>query len=608
MRKEVENMKLGKAKKEIEVTGKKKNAKASSVGIVAVTSALVLVGTLLFGVVEIASAQKTLPKGGNSFETAVGLQLGSYVNDDDIPYDSPEFFKLTIKAGQALIVNVTNPTEKAASKYSKDISSCTLFCDEKFRPIDPNIRIDGTGTPIPVSVDPDAFPLTHLDGAERSGTWSWLLNSEKSLYTYYMRCYGTKGTKYDISLEDNFDAGSKTDAGDSFETAMEITPRVYKGYLSGEWRGTDAKDIYMMHVEKGDILTVKITSKGLLLGGFKIYDSDKKFLFGSRAETPGGPHFLTREIIIIDDIYIEIERYYTSTFKVLKGLEGYGGYVLEITTGAEAPPVTPTPKPTITPASTPTPSPSEDPFNYQGEYTLDLNELIDEEKVPLSYVMKYANEYKVSPCLIMAVIRQESNFKASANGGADVGYMQVTYDAAKDGGYKGTEQEWRQKDGFDLDQNIEYGTKYLRALNDIFRKGKLLTKDLKATKIPDKTERLKFVLVAYNGGQGRIANAQQICEDEGDNPEKWDDVKEYLEAAGATPEKAEIIRDYVEQVIEGRDLIEGPRRGYEFFLTIRVPVGGASMPEEGEEGVPGFEAVFAIAGLLAVTYLLKWKK
>ena len=264
--------------------------------------------------------------------------------------------------------------------------------------------------------------------------------------------------------------------------------------------------------------------------------------------------------------------------------------------------------PAVTPTLTLTPMthmPTEDAFYYQGEYKLDRNKLRPEESKALPFVMKYAKEYKVSPCIIMAVIRQESNFDASANGGTDVGYMQVTHDAAKDGGYKGTEQEWRQKDGPDPDQNIEYGTKYLKALNSIFRDGKLLTKDLKATKVPDKTERLKFVLAAYNGGQGRIAKAQQICVDKGDNPERWNDVKKYLEAAGETPEKAKIIRNYVEQVIEGRDLIDGQRRGYEFLLTTRVPVSETPTPEE---GVPGFEAVFAIAGLLALAYVLgRWK-
>lgn len=282
----------------------------------------------------------------------------------------------------------------------------------------------------------------------------------------------------------------------------------------------------------------------------------------------------------------------------------YNFYIVGI--GKEALlPSTTSPTQTVTPTSKTILTRDEDPFNYKGEYELDEAKLSDDEIAVLPYVMNYASEYKISPCLIMAVIRQESNFKADANGGADVGYMQVTYDAAQDSGYKDTEQEWQETDGLDPELNIHYGTKYLMALNYIFNEGKLLTGDLKATKVPDTEERLKFVLAAYNGGAGRIAKAQQLCEEAGDDPEKWDDVKNYLEAAGATSEKAEIIKKYVDQVIEGRDLINGQRRGYEFFLTIRVPVGGASMPEE---GVPGFEVVFAIAGFLTIAYLLKKRK
>ncbi|MDI6886057.1 MAG: transglycosylase SLT domain-containing protein [archaeon] len=263
---------------------------------------------------------------------------------------------------------------------------------------------------------------------------------------------------------------------------------------------------------------------------------------------------------------------------------------------------------TPTPAVAPTLPPTEDAFNYNGEYTLDENKLRPEEKKALPYVMKYAKEYKVSPCLIMAVIREESDFDASANGGTDVGYMQMTYNASKDVGYKGTEKEWRQKDGLDPDQNIKYGTKYLKWIHDNF------FKEGKTGAVNDKTERLKFVLAAYNGGVGTITKAQQFCKDNGSDPEKWDDIQKnnYLEDAlkhyypkwteDAIKEKAKIIRRYVKEVIGGRELIDGQYRGYEFFLTIRVPVGGVPAPEK---GVPGFEAIFAIAGLFAVAYLLR---
>lgn len=234
----------------------------------------------------------------------------------------------------------------------------------------------------------------------------------------------------------------------------------------------------------------------------------------------------------------------------------------------EAAQPTPTPLPTITPVLA-----TEDAFNYKGEYTLDETKLREEEKKVLPYVMKYAKEYKLSPCLIMAVIRQESGFFDYSQDPDkdktkfDIGYMQVSHIAAIDtykkytgDEYKGTEDEW-QKDGLDPDINIKYGTRYLRIQYERIKDGHY--KDVY-------NDILKSTLSAYNAGHPTKDNSK-----------------------------------YVDEVINGRDIIDGQRRGYEFFLTIRVPVGGVPAPEK---GIPGFEATFAIAGLLAVAYLLRRKK
>ena len=70
-------------------------------------SGVLLAGTM--GIINIASAQETLPKGGNSFETAVETGERSYITDHTIAQNSYEYFKISIKAGQLLKVKFTTP-------------------------------------------------------------------------------------------------------------------------------------------------------------------------------------------------------------------------------------------------------------------------------------------------------------------------------------------------------------------------------------------------------------------------------------------------------------------------------------------------------------------
>ncbi len=65
----------------------------------------VFLGVLLVGIVGIANAQESLPEGGDGFETAVKLEPGNYVTDHNISRKVPEYFKLSVGAGQILVVN-----------------------------------------------------------------------------------------------------------------------------------------------------------------------------------------------------------------------------------------------------------------------------------------------------------------------------------------------------------------------------------------------------------------------------------------------------------------------------------------------------------------------
>ncbi len=68
--------------------------------------------------------------------------------------------------------------------------------------------------------------------------------------------------------------------------------------------------------------------------------------------------------------------------------------------------------------------------------------------------------------------------------------------------------------------------------------------------INDILERKRFVLAAYNLGQGRVAYAQQLALHAGKDPTNWDEVKVFLEAAKATKKEARDGRKYVPEVLK----------------------------------------------------------
>jgi membrane-bound lytic murein transglycosylase B len=93
-------------------------------------------------------------------------------------------------------------------------------------------------------------------------------------------------------------------------------------------------------------------------------------------------------------------------------------------------------------------------------------------------VQKAAAKYNMPPELITAVIRAESNFKTNAVSSAGAqGLMQLMPATAKELGVKNS---------FDIEQNIDGGTKYLRKMLDRFGGN------------------VRKALAAYNAGPGTV--------------------------------------------------------------------------------------------------------
>lgn len=107
---------------------------------------------------------------------------------------------------------------------------------------------------------------------------------------------------------------------------------------------------------------------------------------------------------------------------------------------------------------------------------------------PLEYqdiIVKYANENELDQCLVMAVIKTESNFVEDAHSGKASGLMQLTDDTAS----------WiASKTDVDIDKinlmnpkdNIRMGCYYLRYLIDYYEGN------------------VDVALAAYNGGMGNV--------------------------------------------------------------------------------------------------------
>lgn len=112
--------------------------------------------------------------------------------------------------------------------------------------------------------------------------------------------------------------------------------------------------------------------------------------------------------------------------------------------------------------------------------------------------------------LIAAQCYQESGFDPEAVSGAGArGLMQIMPTTAAHYGVSAAEL-------FEAEKNVRTAGSHIAALNKNF------------LNIRSNAERIKFVLAAYNGGEGHIRDAMRLCEKYGGNASQWADVRTYV--------------------------------------------------------------------------------
>jgi len=115
---------------------------------------------------------------------------------------------------------------------------------------------------------------------------------------------------------------------------------------------------------------------------------------------------------------------------------------------------------------------------------------------------------------------------------------------------------------FDMDYASSAAARYLKDLDTTFRKKTTVLRKEGLDSIPvrSSSERKKFVLGAFNAGEGRVARAQRLAEQAGKNPLVWSNVQQFIAEAGGGESKEKEAIEYVEKVL-----------GYEAEFAIKSP-------------------------------------
>jgi len=166
-------------------------------------------------------------------------------------------------------------------------------------------------------------------------------------------------------------------------------------------------------------------------------------------------------------------------------------------------------------------------------------------------IKEIAGEFNWDWRLISAIIYHESRFNENAGSWTGAyGLMQIMPATAEAFGVENIENP---------KQNVKGGILLLNSLNNQFLKV-----------IPDSTERVKFVLAAYNIGLGHVNDAQRLAKKYGRNPLVWEDNVDFYLQGKSEEEyfKDEVVRWGYCRGEEATNFVRNVTNNYNQYLNI----------------------------------------
>lgn len=252
---------------------------------------------------------------GDSFDTATLIEPGFY--EDEITEKEEKYSYIEIKPGQQFIFKTTFD--------ESDLRGSSRLNVEIFDMDRSKIR-------------------TNVISQGCSKSFYYSTSSKKKSYKFYTKIdldiNEASNAKYhtSVSIKDHFDANSETDAGDTFNDALSISPGNCEGYLStNKESGNDLVDHYKLSIQSGDKVTVALTPSEEVHLCLSVYNENRECVKTEDSKDAGS---IAKTQWIADssqDIYIQVKGLEKTPDIKHGGMQShdfYGGdYSLDITTG-----------------------------------------------------------------------------------------------------------------------------------------------------------------------------------------------------------------------------------------------------------------------------------